>query len=78
MPDWISMAREADYFVQGFTFADGRELDLRLHYRMLGSLAPDRSNAVLMLHGTTGGGQTILAAQYGGFPVCQRPTARFE
>jgi homoserine O-acetyltransferase/O-succinyltransferase len=60
MTDWINTAREADYFVHGFKFADGSELDLRLHYRTLGSLAPDRSNAVLMLHGTTGGGKQFL------------------
>jgi homoserine O-acetyltransferase len=60
MTDWIDAAREADYFVHGFKFADGSELDLRLHYRTLGVLAPDRSNAVLMLHGTTGGGKQFL------------------
>jgi homoserine O-acetyltransferase len=60
MTDWLDTAREADHFVHGFKFADGSELDLRLHYRMLGVLAPDRSNAVLMLHGTTGGGKQFL------------------
>jgi homoserine O-acetyltransferase len=60
MTGWIDAAREADYFVDGFTFADGSELNLRLHYRTLGVLAPDRSNAVLMLHGTTGGGKQFL------------------
>jgi hypothetical protein len=34
--EWIHTAREAEYFVDGFKFADGRELDLRLHYRTLG------------------------------------------
>jgi len=54
MTDWLETAREADYTVPGFKFADGGELDLRLHYRTLGVLAPDRDNAVLMLHGTVG------------------------
>jgi homoserine O-acetyltransferase/O-succinyltransferase len=60
MTDWIKATHEATYIVPGFTFADGGELDLRLHYRTLGVLAPDRSNAVLMLHGTTGGGGQFL------------------
>jgi homoserine O-acetyltransferase len=46
--------------VPGFKFADGGNLDLRLHYRTLGALASDRSNAVLMLHGTTGSGRQFL------------------
>jgi homoserine O-acetyltransferase/O-succinyltransferase len=60
MTDWIDAARDADYLVPGFKFADGSVLDLRLHYRTLGVLAPDRGNAVLMLHGTTGGGKQFL------------------
>ena len=35
-------------------------LDLRLPYRTLGVLGPDRGNAVLMLHGTTGSGAQFL------------------
>jgi homoserine acetyltransferase len=67
MTDWIDAAREADHFVHGFRFADGGELDLRLHYRTLGVLAPDRSNAVLMLHGTTGGGKQFLRPETADF-----------
>jgi homoserine O-acetyltransferase/O-succinyltransferase len=58
--DWLRTARPATYTVPGFKFADGRTLDLRLHYRTLGALAPDRSNAVLMLHGTTGESRQFL------------------
>ena len=58
MTDWA--ARAATHYVPGFKFADGGNLDLRLHYRMLGVLASDRSNAVLMLHGTTGSGGQFL------------------
>jgi homoserine O-acetyltransferase/O-succinyltransferase len=43
-----------------FKFAESGELDLRLHYRTLGVLAPDRGNAVLMLHGTTGSSMQFL------------------
>jgi homoserine O-acetyltransferase len=58
--DWLTTARAATFTIPGFKFADGSKLDLRLHYRTLGVLAPDRSNAVLMLHGTTGGGAQFL------------------
>jgi homoserine O-acetyltransferase/O-succinyltransferase len=58
--DWLKAARAETYAVPGFKFADGGNLDLRLHYRTLGVLAPDRSNAVLMLHGTTGSGTQFL------------------
>jgi homoserine O-acetyltransferase/O-succinyltransferase len=60
MTDWLKTARAATYTVPGFKFADGGTLDLRLHYRTLGVLAPDRRNAVLMLHGTTGAGTQFL------------------
>jgi homoserine O-acetyltransferase len=60
MTDWLKTARAATYTVPSFKFADGGNLDLRLHYRTLGVLAPDRSNAILMLHGTTGGGRQFL------------------
>ncbi|MGP0082433.1 MAG: hypothetical protein ACLP0B_02220 [Steroidobacteraceae bacterium] len=60
MTDWIKRARAAAYTVPGFKFADGGDIDLRLHYRTLGALAPDRRNAVLMLHGTTGDGTQFM------------------
>jgi homoserine O-acetyltransferase len=60
MTDWLTTARAATYTVPGFAFADGGNLDLRLHYRTLGALAPDRGNAVLMLHGTTGSSAQFL------------------
>ena len=60
MMDWLKTASAATYSVPDFRFADGGTLDLRLHYRTLGVLAPDRSNAVLMLHGTTSGGRQFL------------------
>jgi homoserine O-acetyltransferase/O-succinyltransferase len=58
--DWLKTARAATYTVPGFKFADGGTLDLRLHYRTLGVLAPNRRNAVLMLHGTTGASRQFL------------------
>jgi homoserine O-acetyltransferase/O-succinyltransferase len=58
--DGLKTAHATTFIVHGFKFADGGQLDLRLHYRTLGTLAPDRSNAVLMLHGTTGTGAQFL------------------
>jgi homoserine O-acetyltransferase/O-succinyltransferase len=60
MTDWIKTARAAEFIVPGFKFADGEEMDLRLHYRTLGNLSPDRDNAVLVLHGTTGNSKQFL------------------
>jgi homoserine O-acetyltransferase/O-succinyltransferase len=60
MTDWLTTARAATFTVPGFKFAEGGSLDLRLHYRTLGVLAPDGSNAVLMLHGTTGSSTQFL------------------
>jgi homoserine O-acetyltransferase/O-succinyltransferase len=60
MTDWIKTARAAEFTVPGFKFADGAEMDLRLHYRTLGNLSPGRDNAVLVLHGTTGNSKQFL------------------
>jgi homoserine O-acetyltransferase/O-succinyltransferase len=67
MTDWLTTAHAATFTVPGFKFADGGNLDLRLHYRSLGALAPDRSNAILMLHGTTGSGTQFLQASTADF-----------
>jgi homoserine O-acetyltransferase len=58
--------KEGDYIVHDFHFATGESLpELRLHYTTLGTLHRDAAghatNAVLMLHGTTGTGKTFLA-----------------
>jgi homoserine O-acetyltransferase/O-succinyltransferase len=54
--------QQADFVVRDFQFVSGQILpELKLHYRTLGSPAYDQdgqiSNAVLMLHGTTGSGE---------------------
>ena len=54
------MSSEGSVTAHGFAFADGGRADLRLAYRTLGALAPDRGNAVLLLHGTLGSGQQFL------------------
>jgi homoserine O-acetyltransferase/O-succinyltransferase len=58
--DWLKEARTATYTLAGFKFAEGGALDVRLHYRTLGVLAPDRRNGVLMPHGTTGASRQFL------------------
>lgn len=60
---------EGDYVAHNFKFRSGEQLaELRLHYRTLGQPARDASgkvtNAVLILHGTTGSGTQFLASQF--------------
>jgi homoserine O-acetyltransferase/O-succinyltransferase len=62
---------EHDYIAHDFHFKSGETLpELRLHYRTLGKPAKDASgrvtNAVLILHGTGGTGQTFLRPQFAG------------
>lgn len=62
--DWPNQA-EGDYILEGFAFANGQTLDeLRLHYMTLGTPATDSAgrttNAVLLLHNTTGSGKAWL------------------
>jgi homoserine O-acetyltransferase/O-succinyltransferase len=57
---WQQTLHEGAFTASNFLFADGRQIDLRLAYRTIGKLAPDRANAVLLLHGTVGSGQQFL------------------
>jgi homoserine O-acetyltransferase len=66
MTNWLTIARAATFTVPGFKFADGGNLDLRL--QDAGVLAPDRSDAILMLHGTTGSGAQFLPPTAADFP----------
>ena len=57
--------RENDFWIKNFEFSSGERLDeLRLHYVTLGTAREDSdgsiSNAVLLLHNTTGSSQTWL------------------
>lgn len=63
------MAREGDYVARHFRFQSGEVLpELRLHYTTLGTPQRDQAghvtNAVLMLHGTTGTGRNFLAPSF--------------
>lgn len=62
---------EGDFVAHGFTFASGETLpEMTLHYRTIGS--PRRNaagvveNAVIIMHGTGGSGQSFLSRTFGG------------
>ena len=66
-----SPPQEADYIARDFKFASGEVMpELKLHYTTLGTLQKDAAghatNAVLMLHGTTGTGKNFLAPSLAG------------
>lgn len=59
------------YIVRNFKFHSGEELaELRMHYRALGQPRRDAqgrvTNAVLILHGTTGSGAQFIRAEFAG------------
>jgi homoserine O-acetyltransferase/O-succinyltransferase len=69
---------EADYTIRDFKFADGESFpDLRIHYRTLGTAKKDAqgktTNAVLIMHGTTGSGAQFIRPEFAGelFPKDQ-------
>ena len=64
--DWQPAPTEGLFVAQSFAFSRGGRMDLRLAYRTLGTLAPDRSNAALLLHGTTGSGRQFLQPAFAG------------
>ncbi|MEO1250966.1 MAG: alpha/beta fold hydrolase [Pseudomonadota bacterium] len=56
---------EGDFIAEDFQFSSGESLDeLKLHYRTIGKLKRDENgratNAVLIMHGTTGSGASLL------------------
>ncbi|KAF2665061.1 alpha/beta-hydrolase [Microthyrium microscopicum] len=62
---------EGDYETKNFTFLDGSTLPvLRLHYRTLGAPKLNESgqttNAILIMHGTTGSSANFLSPQFAG------------
>ncbi|MES1261948.1 MAG: alpha/beta fold hydrolase [Acidobacteriota bacterium] len=61
-----------DFVVRDFRFASGETLsELRLHYRTIGGLKRDArgnaTNAVLIMHGTTGSGEAFTRESFGGY-----------
>jgi homoserine O-acetyltransferase len=62
-------AKPGDYVIPEFTFASGETLkDLKLHYYTLGEPKRDEQgivrNAVLVMHGTTGSGASLLRDEF--------------
>jgi homoserine O-acetyltransferase/O-succinyltransferase len=60
---------EGDFVIKNFPFTSGEKLpELRIHYRTLGTAKRDAkgvvTNAVLIMHGTTGSGQQFLRPQF--------------
>jgi homoserine O-acetyltransferase/O-succinyltransferase len=65
------LTAEGDYTIHDFHFRSGESLrELRVHYTTLGTPAKDArgrtSNAVLILHGTTGSGHQFLSPSFAG------------
>lgn len=61
---------EGDFTIERFEYGDGNVGSLTQHYRTLGSPRMDAygkvTNAVLIMHGTTGSGAGFLSDNYGG------------
>src|SRR5438270_8528743 len=62
---------EGDYTIHDFKFSSGESLpELKIHYRTLGKIDKDAqgkiTNAVLVLHGTTGSGAQFIRPEFAG------------
>src|SRR5437867_4270171 len=62
---------EGDYTIRDFKFTSGETLpELRLHYRTIGKPEKDAqgktTNAVLIMHGTTGSGAQFIRPEFAG------------
>lgn len=61
---------QGDVVLKAFRFRSGETLDVRMHYRALGTPVRDASgvvrNAVLIMHGTGGAGSQFLASSFAG------------
>jgi homoserine O-acetyltransferase len=62
---------ESDFTIRDFKFASGETLpELRLHYRTLGEPQKDAqgktTNAILIMHGTTGSGAQFIRPEFAG------------
>ena len=62
---------EGDFTIRDFKFQSGETLpEMRIHYRTLGKPEKDaqgkRTNAVLIMHGTTGSGAQFIRPEFAG------------
>jgi len=72
---------ESDFTIRDFKFASGETLpELRLHYRTLGEPQKDAqgktTNAILIMHGTTGSGAQFIRPEFAGDRVAGRDWSR--
>jgi homoserine O-acetyltransferase len=70
-PSPLPSPKQGDYVVPDFHFSSGEELHaMRMHYATFGSPVRDAkgkvTNAVLLLHGTSGSGEQFLSPQFAG------------
>jgi len=70
-PTQLPMSKEGDYVSHEFHFKSGETLpELRIHYATFGTPVRDANgrvtNAVLLLHGTSGSGTQFLVPQFAG------------
>ena len=68
---FLLASTQGDYVSRDFHFKSGETLpELRMHYTVFGTPARDASgrvtNAVLLLHGTSGSGEQFMAPQFAG------------
>jgi homoserine O-acetyltransferase len=71
LPEGTPAPQEGDFVIHDFHFRSGETLpELRMHYMTLGKPAKDANgrttNAVMILHGTGGSGQTFLQPIFAG------------
>ena len=62
---------EGDFTIRDFKFASGETMpEVRIHYRMLGKIEKDAqgktTNAILIMHGTTGSGAQFIRPEFAG------------
>jgi homoserine O-acetyltransferase len=61
---------QGDYVIKGFHFHSGETMDVKMHYRTIGTLKKDAAgratNAVLAMHGTGGSGASLAVASFAG------------
>ena len=62
---------EGDFTIRDFKFASGETMpELRIHYRTLGKIEKDArgktTNAILIMHGTTGSGAQFIRPEFAG------------
>src|SRR5262249_55296083 len=63
--------KEGDFVIHGFKFASGESLpEVRIHYHVFGEPRRDAKglvrNAVLIVHGTGGSGNSLIRAEFAG------------